>query len=170
MNAIEQRLLDLLGMAESPLYSAYRWLDDELGQRLSLSAFLLFLNGLLENDSVRLWSVDHESGDRTELFEVSAGLAERYSRYESLDETYDPFSLSLTLGTAVQLDELPEATWTLDIDSGGLLPFRAPNKVADDALADVLRLLPDLDFVRTEIRNVGQYEVVIHGQVKPATR
>jgi hypothetical protein len=40
MNSVELLLVDLVQVAETPLYSAYRWLAKRLGRELPLSEFL----------------------------------------------------------------------------------------------------------------------------------
>ena len=114
MNSIELSLLELVGIAETPLYSAYCWLRRHLRGPLALSGFLEMVDGLVQRDVLRLWSVDIESGDRTELFVVPASLEHDYQGVEGLDDQYDPFGLSVSTGAANTVPtEEPE--WEFDL-------------------------------------------------------
>lgn len=98
MNSIELLLVDLVRVAEAPLYSAYRWLGKQCGRQLRLGEFLVLVDRLVSMDVLRLWEIDHRSGDRSELYAVPDSLEARYSAIEDLDDRFDPFGLSVTLG------------------------------------------------------------------------
>lgn len=113
MNSVEL-LLDLVRIAEVPLYSSYCWLGGQFGCQLSLGEFLRLVEDLLARDVLRLWEIDPQSHDRTELFAVPEGLKERYRSVGELDGRFDPFGLSLTLGASAQVDVEP--SWEIDLD------------------------------------------------------
>jgi hypothetical protein len=163
MSAVNLLLIDLVSIAETPLYSAYRWLDRRLANKLALTSFLALVEGLVTSEAVRLWSVDAHSGDRTELYAVPDHLGEKYSEFTGLDEAFDPFGLSLTLGTAVHDDVLPDAQWSFDLDVTGRFELRAPDDVAEAVLRDVEEVLPGLLLRRSEARQIGGGQVVISG-------
>ena len=116
MTGLERLIVDLVQIAEAPLYSTYRWLGRQLGRDMPLGEFLRIIAQAVERDVLRLWTVDTETGDRTELFEMPPGLEYRYFDEPALDDRYDPFGLSLTLGTATDVDAQPEWEFTLNFD------------------------------------------------------
>ncbi len=63
MNSLGLLLLDLLRLAETPLYSSHAWLGDRVGRHISLAEFLALVQELLDRNYVRLWSTDAESGE-----------------------------------------------------------------------------------------------------------
>jgi hypothetical protein len=135
---------------------------------MSLNAFLSLLAGLVAGDVIRLWSVDARSGDRTELFVVPDTLTERYAEVDDLDESYDPFGLSLTLGTAAPDKMANEPDWSLELDARGeRFELHASEDVAETVLHDVARVLPDICFRRSETRRVGVGQLLITGRVEP---
>lgn len=166
MTAVELLLLDLVGIAETPLYSSYRWLDRRLSHKLSLTSFLAFVDGLLASDVVRLWSVDARTGDRTELYAIPESLLGRYSDAAGLDETFDPFGLSLTLGAAAPDDLGAEPEWSFDLDAPGGFELRAPEGIADAVLRDVEAVLSDLILRRSDVRHISGGQLVIRGTVE----
>jgi hypothetical protein len=132
MTGIEAALLELVQVAEAPLYSAYAWLGREFAQ-----------------DKLRLWSVDPEACARERLSSIPADLADRYEHVEGPDAAFDPFGLSLTLGSAATPDEEPD--WTLNLD------FEAEQFGLDvvsgkegEALAQAARFFPDVEFVERQ--------------------
>lgn len=142
MNSLEHALLDLVGIAETPLYSAFGWLRRRLRGQLSLRAFLDLINQLVERDALRLWLVD-ESGDRTEYFEVPSSLAERYSRLDLADESCDPLGLSLSLGAASDTGAEPDWEFDLPPDENTFV-LRCPPTARENAFAVLAHLMPDL--------------------------
>lgn len=149
MNSLELMLVDLVAVAESPLYSAYRWLGRRVGRQLSLHEFLGLLDELAQRDVLRLWEVDYRSHDRTELFRVPESLEERYRAAEGLDDRFDPFGLSLTLGAAADREAVPE--WEIDFDfNEGRFDLMASAGADNEALKEAARYLPDVQLVPTE--------------------
>lgn len=145
MNSIELSLVELVDIAETPLYSAYCWLRRHLSGPLALGGFLEMVDGLVQRDVVRLWSVDVESGDRTELFQVPASLEGDYLGVEELDDRYDPFGLSISTGAAAHADPTEEREWDFDLDGReGTFSLRFAAGLQGAALATIARLLPDL--------------------------
>ncbi|MGB2758230.1 MAG: hypothetical protein WBD02_11290 [Acidimicrobiia bacterium] len=117
MDPVERRLVELLAIAETPLYSAYIWLNRQLGCALPLEAFLRFMNSLVRRGLVHLWVVDSVTGERAELPKSRTDLAYRYSTVRALDPAYDPFGLSLTVSAAARpMAGVDEPEWTLDVD------------------------------------------------------
>lgn len=143
MSGLEQLIVDLVQIAEAPLYSTYRWLGRQLGRDLSLSEFLRVTEQAVARDVLRLWSVDADTGDRTELFDVPPDLADRYSAAQPIDDTYDPFGLSLTLGVSVDVDAEPDWAFTLDFGQG-TFEISAVSGREDEALSQLVRCYPDL--------------------------
>jgi hypothetical protein len=170
MTTVELLLLDLVGIAESPLYSSYRWLDRRLAHKLSLNSFLSFVERLIASDVVRLWSVDARTGDRTELYSIPESLLDRYSELTGLDETFDPFGLSLTLGAAAPDDVAAEPQWSFDLDAPGTFELRAPEDVAEAVLRDVEAVLTDLCIRRSDVRRIGGGQLVISGTVEQRSK
>jgi len=151
MNSIELDLLDLLDLAESPCYSAFCWLRRRLGGHLSLRAFLTLTNDLVQRDVIRMWSIDPGSGDRTELFAVPDSLADEYLAFQTLDDRYDPFGLSVTVGPAAPVLAQDEPEWTFSLDAAQeTFVLRAQPEMRAEACATIARLLPDLVLDATE--------------------
>jgi hypothetical protein len=167
VTAVELLLLELVQIAEAPLYSSYRWLDHRLAGRLSLRSFLALVEGLVVRDVVRLWSVDARTGDRTELYSVPEALGARYSRITDLDESFDPFGLSLTLGPAAPEGMTAEPAWSLELDAiNGTFELRAPEHTAEAVLHDVEDVLHEVRLRPSELRLVGDGQVIIAGHVE----
>jgi len=165
VNSIELQLLDLLQKAETPLYSAQRWVVRQLGRELAMPEFLRLLAPLLEDDVVRLWAVDASTGERSRRSAVPPDLAERYAAEAShLDDSFDPFGLSLTLGPAAEAQA--NAEWGLEID-GRCFRVTAQLHAVEDVRRQVERLFPDLNFVE-ESRNVDGDRVEINGSITEA--
>lgn len=143
MSGLERLIVDLVQIAEAPVYSTYRWLGRELGRDVLLSEFLRVIAQAIERDVLRLWSVDRETGDRTELFEVLPDLERRYTVEPGLDDRYDPFGLSLTLGAAADVDAEPEWEFTLNFDDL-VFEITALRGHEDEALDQLARCYPDL--------------------------
>jgi hypothetical protein len=157
MNSVELSLVELVDIAETPLYSAYCWLRRLLGGPLALSGFLEMVDDLVQRDVVRLWSVDVQSGDRTEFFRVPASLESDYKRVEELNDRYDPFGLSLSAGGAAPVDPTVEREWDFELDGPeGTFSLRFTVGCQEVALATIARLLPDLIL---EPVNVGTREL-----------
>ncbi len=143
MSGLERLIVDLVQIAEAPLYSTYRWLGKQLGRDLPLSEFLRITTEAIERDVIRLWIVDAETGDRTELFEVPHSLEYRYTAEPFLDEHYDPFGMSLTLGAAADVEGEPEWEFELNFDDL-LFEITAVPGQEDKALDQLARCYPEL--------------------------
>jgi hypothetical protein len=167
VNSLHLLLLDLLRMAETPLYSAYGWVGREAGRRVAMSEFLGMVWELMERGLLRLWAPDDESLGRTELFEVPPDLEERYAALGHTDDSYDPFRLSLTLGSKAERDV--ELDWQVDLDfARGRFRLLARATARDDALQHLTRYFADVDLIPekttpevSKVRVIGR--VVAHG-------
>lgn len=148
VTGLEQLIIDLVQMAEAPLYSTYRWLGQQLGHELRLSEFLRIVGSAVSKDLLRLWSVDYPSGDRTEHFAVPADLEVRYSTEPGLDRTYDPFGFSLTLGAAADVDAEPNWQLRVDFEDQAFEVTAVPGHEME-ALDAFGRCFPDLHVVET---------------------
>lgn len=154
MNSVELLVVDVVQIAEAPLYSTYRWLGRQLGRDLPLGEFLRLVDELIARDVLRLWEVDHRSHDRTELFGVPEGLQERYEAAEGLDGSFDPFGLSLTLGAAADTDAEP--SWEVDFDfERGRFQLLADEGTDDDAVMQASRYFPDVTLVAEQREPAG---------------
>jgi hypothetical protein len=164
MNGIEAQLLDLVQIAESPLYSAYRWLGRQLGRGLSISEFLRLVDGLVQQDMLRLWSIDPTHQKRSRLSEVPEGLEQRYVRVDDLDESFDPFALSLTLGPEADLEAEPD--WEVDFDfDRETFRVKARPGAEEVAVHKLARLFPDVELVE-EQRGSRADRVEISGSLR----
>lgn len=143
MSGLERLVADLLQIAETPLYSAYRWLGRQLGRDIALSEFLQTVSEAIERDVFRLWIVDVRTGDRSELFEVPSDLWRRYVNEPFLDERYDPFGVSLTLGGAAEVAAEPEWEFTLNFDDL-IFEIAAVPGEEEKALDQLARCYPDV--------------------------
>jgi hypothetical protein len=149
VNSIDLWLLELLQIAEAPVYSAYRWLGRQLGRELSMAEFLRLLAPLLEGDVVRLWAVDVATEERSRWSEIPPDLEQRYAEVRDLDDSFDPFGLSLTLGLAADLEASPD--WEVDFDfEERRFAVTAKPHAVDSAQQQVRRLFPDVDFAEEE--------------------
>lgn len=155
MSALERLIVDLVQVAEAPLYSTYRWLGGQLGRDLSLSEFLRVVAAAIEGDVLRLWSVDAKTGDRTELYDVPEDLERRYAAEPALDSRYDPFGISLTLGAAADVDAEPEWEFTVNFDDRVFEITAVPGREAE-ALSELSRCYPDLRPIVTASEDRGQ--------------
>lgn len=167
MNSIDLRLLALLQDAETPLYSAYRWVDKQFEDKLSLTAFLEMVDALLDEDVVRLWHVDFDTYERSRLTTVPTRLDADYQEVSELDDTYDPFGFSLTTGEAAPGRTQPD--WEFDIDfnrSRFVISAISPSAI-DDAIRRMGRLFAPTAFVELERRSEGS-RVRIEGNVLDA--
>jgi hypothetical protein len=150
-------LLDLVSEAESPLYSAYRWLGRQLGHDLSLTAYLSLVEELITKDAIQLWSVDPATHERLSVDGVPADLEQRYWNLGPLEDDFDPFGLSITLGSSV--DPATEPEWEIDLDlEAKTFVLRATPGSERRALEQLARLFPDLrldvQHHRFEVRGV----------------
>lgn len=143
MTGLECLIVDLVGIAEAPVYSTYRWLGRQLGRDVSLSEFLHVVGQAIERDVVRLWSIDTGSAERTELFSVPPDLQTRYESEPGLDDRYDPFGLSLTLGASADVDAEPEWKFRLDFDDQ-VFEITAQVGHEAEALEQLTRCYPEL--------------------------
>jgi hypothetical protein len=152
INALAEIILDLVQMAESPLYSTYKWVGQQLGRDVAMSEFFRAVDDAIREDLLRLFSVD--SGVRTELFSLPPDLESRYKSEPDLDDAYDPFSLTLTPG--IKAPE-HEPDWEMDIDfEGDTFALLVRESDPEAILAQVARLYPGLRFlpsIREELTN-----------------
>lgn len=143
MNGVEAILLDFVSEAESPLYSAYRWLGRQLGHDLSLTAYLSLVEELITEDAIRLWSVDPATRERVSIDGVPADLEQRYLDLGPLEDDFDPFGLSITLGGRVGL--VGELAWEIDLDlEAKTFVLRGTPESERRALEQLATLFPDL--------------------------
>lgn len=154
MSGLERLIVDLVQIAEAPLYSTYRWLGRQLGRDVPLSEFLRVVASAIDRDVLRLWSVEAETGDRTELYEMPPDLERRYVAEPSLDARYDPFGMSLTLGAAADVDSEPEWEFTVNFDDHIFEITAVPGR-EDEALDQLGRCYPDLHPAVTARENSG---------------
>lgn len=157
-------LVELVQMAETPLYSAYCYAGRRVGHQCSLRRFLLLIDELLRKDVVRLWEVDLYSGDKSELFCVPQGLLERYRSMQELDEAFDPFGFTLTLGAGAEASHVPEWEVDLDMEHGRFVISSAPDK-EEAALSEVGMYFPDVALV-PERRDVVDQRVRLTGRIR----
>lgn len=166
MNPLAAQLVDLLQMAETPLYASYRWLGQHLGVELSLPEFLRMVDVLVSNDTLRLWRVDHKTHERTALSSVPEHLIDDYIAVQHEDASYDPFGLSLTLGPGAEASADPE--WTLDLQCANqTFKVRARSGSETAVLEEVARYFPALRFVPS-MRHAEAGYVVIEGHLTQA--
>jgi hypothetical protein len=154
VNPFESDLLELLEMAETPLYSAYRWLEKDLSAELSMVEFLRLVDRLIERDMVRLWHVDWETHAGSRVPAVPPDLVERYAAHPDLDEHWDPLGYSLAIGPSADGRQPPE--WELDVDfvARSFVMTAVPDTVSE-ALAQVSRLYATVAFVEMRRDVVG---------------
>lgn len=167
MSSIEHSLLQLLADTETPLYTAYAWLNDRIGRAISIARFLRLLDPLIESDAARLWAVNYATSERVRWHEIPLDLERRYHDVPDLDPAYDPFGLSLTLGPSADLRLEP--AWRVDFDFDALT-FRltANPEEADVACTRVNQLFPDLDFAEDH-RTAHAGQVRITGSIVDRT-
>ena len=154
MNSIDLTLLKLIQIAESPVYSAYRWLGREIGRELSMTEFFRILAPLLEDDVVRLWAV--ELAPRNGLGGMSYRPTSRSVTQRSLTSTAAlTRSVSgLTLGPVADLESSPD--WEVDFDfEGRRFAVTAKPHAAEGVQQQIGRLFPCLDFVEEDRELVG---------------
>jgi hypothetical protein len=146
-------ILELLEMAETPLYSMYCVALDDLGGNVSLAAFLEHVDELVQNGVLRLWQVD-DARERKELRGVPEELEQSYGRVADLDRSYDPFRLTLTLGPAAP--DTSEPNWEVDTDFERkrfvMLVRRGP---VVEAFDDTERVLPAFKLVERSREHDG---------------
>jgi len=136
------QMLQLLGDAETPLYSAFRHAQKH-ASGLSLTEFLRQIDRMIQEDVVRLWLTAEV--ERQRLSRVPANLVSRYESLEDLDDSYDPFNFTLTLG-----DNAPKfgpSPWTLDVDFGAhTFLWEGETEAFEDALAKIRLVHPTYEF------------------------
>jgi len=164
MNSLHRHLLDLLRMAETPVYSAYRWLGRQSGHQLALSAFLQLVQDLLDKDAIQLWTIEADTGEATQLHSLPANLATRDASLDHDDERYDPLCLSLTLGPAAEPDVEPD--WEFDLDfQGGTFGLHAAPTEVNHALRQLGRYFPDVTLMPEDTTRNGKRTRII-GQIR----
>jgi hypothetical protein len=146
MNSFELRLLELVQVAESPVYSTFRWLSRQVGHDLAMAEFFRVLNSMVDRDVVRLWAVDAETHERSRWHEVPLDIERRYAEIADLDDSFDPLGLSLTLGPAADVEAAPEWGVDFDFDQARFVMTATLDSV-EDAWRQIGRLFPDIDFV-----------------------
>jgi hypothetical protein len=152
VNAPDVSLIEMLQMAETPLYSMYRVLDDDFDGNLPLPAFLEHIDALIQQGVVRLWGMS-DACERVECAGVPPDLEERYGTV-LLDRTYDPFSFTLTLGPAAP--DAPEPDWEVDTDfAQGRYVIVVHRGTMAEAYQQVSRLLPSVAFLEEQRRTDG---------------
>lgn len=119
-----------------------------------MAGFLRLLAPLLEDDVVRLWAVDIRTEERSRWSEIPPALAERYAEIPDLDDSFDPFGLSLTLGPAADLEASPDWEVDFDFQQRRFVVTAKPHAI-DGAQQQVRRLFPDIDFAEEDRRHVG---------------
>lgn len=140
---VEALLIDLVQMAETPLYSAYAWLGKQLGRPVAMAEFLSVVDTMMKADVLRLWQVDT---NRTELYELPSDLRQQYASLRHDEPDYDPLGLSITLGDAADRETEPD--WKLDIDfDRGRFEITATSDAEASALQQATRYYPDIDLV-----------------------
>lgn len=153
MNSIELMVIDLVQIAEAPLYSTYRWLCREMGRDVPMREFLRLIDRLIERDILRLWETDHRSHDRTEHFRVPQSLEVRYGSVD-LDDEYDPFGFTLTLDPAADVEAEP--AWELEFDlEAGRFELLANAGEEDEAIEQASRFFPDVTLLTEEKAKAG---------------
>jgi hypothetical protein len=128
-----------------------------------MAEFFRLLAPLLENDVVRLWLVDIATEERSRRNEIPSDLEERYAEIPDLDDSFDPFGLSLTLGPAADLEERPDWEVDFDFEQRRFVVIAKPHAI-ESVQQQVGRLFPDLDFAE-EDRGVAGDRVRIVGSV-----
>ena len=147
MTPVAAALLDLLSLAETPLYSAYSALNRDFGSRMTLRAFLDFIRREISREEVRLWQVNLDSGARTEFFDVPTELEDRYEELGAeLDDAYDPFGYSLAVGRKAPMR--PDAGWEADLDfrTGTYAIVLIDDSEPDHAVSELESLFPGSTF------------------------
>lgn len=155
MNSIELQLLELVQVAECPVYSAYRWLSRHVGHDLAMAEFFRLLDSMVDRDVVRLWVVDAATHERSRWHEVPPDIEQRYAEIADLDDSFDPLGLSLTLGCAADVQAIPE--WGVDFDfDQGRFVLTATLDSVEDAWHQLGRLFPDLDITEVDRASVAE--------------
>ena len=167
MNSIELLLLELLEMAETPLYSAYRWLGRQIGRQLPMGEVFRLLSRLIDEEVVYLWEVDSEAHERRRWRDLPADLEARYERVADLDDEFDPFGLSLTLGANAEPRSTPDWEVDFDFEAQQFVVTAVPTAV-ERAHHELGRLFPDLEFAETSRRASGD-RIRITGSIRERT-
>jgi len=166
MNSLHLLLLELLRMAETPVYSAFRWLGQQLGRPIALQEFVQLVDDLLEKNAIQLRAVDVDTGEAKQLHALPPDLATRYVTFGYTDGSSDPLGLSLTVGPAAEPDV--EAAWEFDIDfQRGTFDLTATPANARRALGQLGRYFPDVTIVPEQTtREEGHTRIVgwLHGR------
>ena len=166
MNSLQHRLIELVRIAETPLYSAYKWLTKEVGRDLSLMGFRKMVSELTSSGVLQLWQIDPVTGERSRLQSVPANLPELYTASPDLDDAFDAFGYSLTVGERIDR-ELP-ASWTIDFHEATASFFcRARLEREHEAMSEIRELFPDVVFTVHE-RIARDQHVELVGSVAQA--
>lgn len=155
-----QQLLRLLRDAETPLYSAYRHLSRDLAEAVSLDTFASDVQERLARGILQLWLYQDER--RRELSNVPRDLASRYEVVE-LDESYDPFGYTLTLGPKMPRED---SAWNFDVDyARGQFVWVGDATMAESSLQRIRYIDPDHRFV-VEDRDLDGSTLRMRGRVE----
>jgi hypothetical protein len=154
------QMLELLGDAETPLYSAFRHAQKR-ASGLSLTEFLRQIDRMIQEDIVRLWLATEVERRRLSL--VPADLVSRYESSSDLDDSYDPFGFTLTLGDSAPA--FGTSPWTLDVDfSAHNFLWEGEADAFDDAWTKIHLTHPAYEFRVLNRERVGN-RLTIRGRV-----
>jgi hypothetical protein len=91
LGGLERDLIELVALAPTPLYSAYKYAVRDMAAPFTMADYFRLVDRLLAAGILELWQEDLD-----QPFEVvPSDLPERYAAAEHDDMTYDPFTFSL---------------------------------------------------------------------------
>jgi hypothetical protein len=146
MNSLQVEILELVQIAESPVYSTFRWLGRQVGREVSMPEFFRMVDSMIQQDIVQLWAIDPETQVRRRLDTVPPHLEQRYTEIGELDQSFDPLGLSLTAGAAADVKGPLEWGADFDFDRGYFSLTSTPDSVRG-AWRQIGDLFPDLEFI-----------------------
>lgn len=162
MRGVRELILDLTSMAETPLYSTLRWVSEQMHEAASLELLVSVVDGLVHDDELRLWEVESGTGDRTELYEVPAGLLARYEAARHTDAAFDPFGFSVAAHRTSGI--VPE--WDFDVDlRREVFELRCLDDLVDTGFRKLRSYMPEHEFVE-ENRSQRDGQVWIVGAAR----
>jgi hypothetical protein len=145
MQGIKALILDRAAVAETPLYSITRWVEQESGHPIEMKLVLRIVEDLMTDDRVRLWEVDAVSGDRTELFVMPSALVDRYAANGHTDPSFDPLGLSVTAAEPSPGSAQP--AWDIDVDvEQNTFVLHVSNQLENELMAKLEVIFPLLKF------------------------
>jgi hypothetical protein len=154
-------LMRLLQDAETPLYSAYRFVADTIHPTMRLDEFLTLVNTSMSESQVVLRQVTEGKG--REVDSIPEGLAQKYESVEGLDPRFDPFGYSLRLGPEAPDHDHP--VWLIDVDLvAGLFTWEGDPRMEGETIDRVSRLHPGYTF-STVSREESGGRLRVKGQV-----